>query len=199
MSRGAGWLRGRVRATGRLRGRVRGTGRPSGQPAWLPRWSAPAALRAVRATIVMPALFALTFEVIGDPQMTLFAVFGSFSTLVLAAFGGTRRDKAIAHLGLAVTGSAALIIGTLVSGIAWLATLVTIPVAFAIFFAGVAGPNTASGITAALLAYVLPVASQADAGTIGSRLAGWWLASAAGTAAVLLLSPRSPGDKLRAT
>jgi hypothetical protein len=37
------------------------------------------------------------------------------------------RDKAIAHLGLAVVGSTALIIGTLVSGIAWLATLVTIP------------------------------------------------------------------------
>jgi uncharacterized membrane protein YccC len=161
-------------------------------------WSAPAAIRAVRATIVMPSLFALTFKVIGDPQMTLFAVFGSFSTLVLASFSGTRRDKAIAHLGLALAGSAALVIGTLVSGIAWLATLVTIPVTFAIFFAGVAGPNAASGVTAALLAYVLPVAALADPGTIGSRLAGWWMASAAGTAAVLLLSPRPPGDKVRA-
>jgi uncharacterized membrane protein YccC len=126
-------------------------------------------------------------------------VFGSFATLVFASFGGTRRDKAIAHLGLAIVGSVALIIGTLVSGIAWLATLVTIPVAFAIFFAGGAGPNTASGVTAALLAYVLPVAALAEPGTIPSRLAGWWLASAAGTAAVLLLSPRPPGDKLRAT
>jgi uncharacterized membrane protein YccC len=168
------------------------------RPPWVPVWSAPAAIRAVRATIVMPSLFALTFKVIGDPQMTLFAVFGSFSTLVLASFGGTRRDKAIAHLGLALAGSAALVIGTLVSGIAWLATLVTIPVAFAIFFAGVAGPNAASGVTAALLAYVLPVAALAEPSTIGSRLAGWWMASAAGTAAVLLLSPRSPGDKLRA-
>ena len=33
---------------------------------------------------------------------------------------------------------------------------------------------------------------------IGSRLAGWWLASAVGTVAVLLLSPKSPGDRLRA-
>src|ERR1700751_4071049 len=107
---------------------------PGARVPWVRVWSAPAAIRAIRATIGMPGLFALTVKVIGDPQMTLFAVFGSFSTLVLASFNGPRRDKAIARLGLAVGGSAALIIGTLVSGIAWLATLVTIPVTFAIFF-----------------------------------------------------------------
>ena len=163
----------------------------------MPTWSVPAAMRALRATIVIPGLFALTFKVIGDLQMAVFAVFGSFATLVLASFGGTRRDKAIAHLGLAVVGSVALIIGTLVSWNAFLAAAVTVPVAFAIFFAGVAGPNGASGVTAALLAYVLPVASAGTAATIPSRLAGWWLASAVCTFAVLLLSPRSPGDRLR--
>jgi uncharacterized membrane protein YccC len=173
-------------------------GRP-GLPDWRVTWSAPAAMRAVRATIVVPCLFALTFKVIGDPQMTVFAVFGAFGALVMTSFGGGRRDKAIAHLGLALTGSAALVIGTLVSGSAWLAAIVTVPVAFAIFFAGVAGPNAASGVTAALLAYVLPVASTATASTIPSRLEGWWLASAVSTAAVLLMSPRSPGDRLRAS
>ena len=156
-------------------------------------------MRAIRATIVVPGLFALTFKVIGDPQMTLFATFGGFATLIFANFGGTRRDKLIAHLGLAVTGSLALIIGTLVSGITWLAALVTIPVAFAIFFGGVIGPNAASGVSGALLGYVLPVASAGGASTIPSRLEGWWLASAAGTLAVLLLSPKSPGDRLRAS
>jgi uncharacterized membrane protein YccC len=156
-------------------------------------------MRAVRATIVVPGLFALTFKVIGDPQMTLFATFGGFATLIFANFGGTRRDKLAAHLGLAVAGSLALIIGTAVSGITWLAALVTIPVAFAIFFAGVIGPNAAGGVTGALLGYVLPVASAGTAATIPSRLAGWWLASAVGTAAVLLLSPKSPGDRLRAS
>jgi uncharacterized membrane protein YccC len=155
-------------------------------------------MRAVRATLVVPGLFALTDKVIGNPQMVLFAVFGGFASLVLAAFGGSSRDKAIAHLGLAVVGSAALAIGTAVSGITWLAALVTIPVAFGIFFAGVAGPNAASGVTAALLIYVLPVASAGSAGTIPDRLAGWWLACAVSTAAVLLLSPRPPGDRLRA-
>jgi len=161
-------------------------------------WSVPAAMRAVRATIVVPSLFALTFEVIGDLQMALFAVFGAFATLVLASFGGTRRDKLIAHLGLALVGSVVLTIGTAVSGTAWLAAVVTIPVAFGIFFAGAAGPNAASGVTAALLLYVLPVATPSAIGTIPSRLAGWWLAAVVGTAAVLLLSPKTPGDRLRA-
>jgi hypothetical protein len=152
----------------------------------------------VRATVVVPSLFALTDKVIGDPQMALFATFGGFATLVIAGFGGTRKDKFIAHAGLAVTGSLAIIIGTLVSGTTWLAVVVTVPVTFAIFFAGIAGPNAASGSAAAMFAYVLPVVSAGDASMIPSRLAGWWLASAAGTIAVLLLSPKPPGDKLRA-
>jgi hypothetical protein len=156
-------------------------------------------MRAVRATIVVPALFALTFEGLGNLQMALFAAFGGFATLVLAGFGGTRKDKLMAHFGLAVAGSFLLIIGTLASAAAWIAALVTIPVAFAVFFAGVIGPNAASGVTAALLAYVLPVASAGGPSMIPDRLAGWWMASAAGTAAVLLLSPRPAGDRLRAS
>jgi len=154
-------------------------------------------MRATRAAIIVPAAFALTFKGIADMQMALFAAFGGFATLVIADFGGTRKDKLVAHAGLAVAGSFALIIGTLVSGTAWLAAVVTIPVAFIIFFAGVIGPNAASGTTAAMFAYVLPVASVGGASTIPSRLGGWWLVSAAGAAAVLLFSPRTPGDRLR--
>ena len=162
-------------------------------------WSRSAAIRAVRAMIIAPGLFALCLKVIGNPQMTVFAVFGSFGSLLMASFGGSRRDKAIAHLGLTVAGSITLTIGTLVSGSVLLAALVTIPVAFAIFFAGVAGPNAATGVTAALLAYVLPVASASPVSVIPWRLAGWLLASVVAAAAVLLFSPRSAGDELRAT
>lgn len=165
---------------------------------WKPAWTVPAAMRAVRATVVVPALFAVTYKVVGDPQMALFATFGGFATLVIAGFSGSTRDKLAAHAGLAISGSLALIIGTLVSGTTWLAAVVTVPVTFAIFFAGIGGPNAASGSTAAMFAYVLPVASAGGAATIPSRLEGWWLASAAGTIAVLLLSPRAPGSRLRA-
>ncbi|HEY2506951.1 MAG TPA: FUSC family protein [Streptosporangiaceae bacterium] len=166
-------------------------------PWWRVSWSVPAAMRAVRATIVIPSLFALTFKVIHDEQMVLFAVFGGFGALVLSSFGGSRADKALAHLGLAVAGSVTLIIGTLVSSSTWLAAVVTVPVAFAVYFSGSLGPNAAAGVTACLLAYVLPVASIGSAAMLGSRLAGWWLAAAASTAAVVLLSPPSPGDRLR--
>ncbi|HEX4095054.1 MAG TPA: FUSC family protein [Trebonia sp.] len=168
------------------------------RPWWKPLWTVPAGLRALRATLVVPALFAICLKVIGDPQMTLFATFGGFATLVVANFGGTRKDKFAGHVGLAVVGSLALIIGTLVSGTAWIAVVVTLPVTFAIFFAGIIGPNPASGAIPAMFAYVLPVVSVGGAGDLPSRLEGWWLAAAAGTIAVLLLSPPAPGNRLRA-
>ena len=165
---------------------------------WKPAWSVPAAMRATRATVVIPSLFAITDKVVADPQMALFATFGGFATLIIAGFGGTKRDKLAGHVGLALVGSLALVIGTLVSGTTWLAVVVTVPVTFAIFFAGIGGPNPASGTTAAMFAYVLPVASAGSAATIPSRLEGWLLASAAGTIAVLLFSPPAPGSRLRA-
>ncbi|HEV2372930.1 MAG TPA: hypothetical protein VGS19_12260, partial [Streptosporangiaceae bacterium] len=61
------------------------------RPAWWPEWSEVAGLRALRAVIVIPALFALTFEGFGNPQMALFAGFGGFANLVMASFGGSRR------------------------------------------------------------------------------------------------------------
>ena len=154
-------------------------------------------MRTVRVVLVIPPLFALTYEGFGNLQMALFAAFGGFASLIFAAFGGTKRDKLIAHLGLAVTGSLGLIIGTAVSPVKWLPVLVTIPVAFGIFFAGVAGPNAASGVAGALLGYVLPVATPGTVSMIPDRLAGWWLDCVVSTAAVLLFSPPSPGDRLR--
>src|SRR6478736_4027507 len=167
------------------------------RPAWWPAWSVPAGLRMLRAVLVIPSLFALTFEGFGNLQMALFAAFGGFASLVMVSFGGSRRDKLVAHLGLAVIGSLGLIIGTAVNGITWLAVLVTIPVTFGIFFAGVAGPNAASGVTAALLPYVLPVATPGTISMIPDRLAGWWLAAVVSTAVVLLIPTPSPGDRLR--
>jgi uncharacterized membrane protein YccC len=168
-------------------------------PPWIPVWSRPAALRAVRATLVVPGLFAICYQVIGNLQMATFAAFGGFGTLLFASFGGNRRDKLAAHFALAMVGSVLLIIGTAVNSSTAVAALVTLPVAFLVLFAGVAGPTAASGGTAALLAYVLPAASPGTMGMVPDRLAGWWMASAAGTLAVLLLSPKSPANRLRAS
>lgn len=156
-----------------------------------------AAFRALRATLVIPGLFALTSHVIGNSQTSLFATFGGFATLVLASFSGTRWQKLAAHLALGVVGSAFISVATVISGSAAAASLVALPVVFCVIYAGVTGWNAANGSAAALLAYILPATSPGTAGMIPSRLAGWWLATAAGTLAVLLLSPRSGPSPLR--
>jgi uncharacterized membrane protein YccC len=145
---------------------------------------------------VVPGLFALCHEVFANVQMATFAAFGGFATLVLVTFAGTRRDKLVAHAALAVTGSVLLTIGTAVNGSVLIAAIVTVPVTFAVFFAGLAGPNAASGAIAAMLPYVLPASSPGTMSMVPDRLAGWWLASVVGTTAVLLLSPPAGGDRL---
>ena len=164
-----------------------------------PVWSKPAALRAVRVTLVTPALFAFTSQVVGNVQMATFAAFGSFATLLFASFGGTWRDKLVAHTLLAVAGSVLIIIGTAASFNTAVAAVVTVPVTFCVLFSGIVGPNAASGAVAALVAYVLPATSRAAFSVVPDRLAGWWLASVFGALAVLLLSPRPAGDRLRAS
>ncbi|MBV9207565.1 MAG: FUSC family protein, partial [Actinobacteria bacterium] len=171
---------------------------PRTHPRWSLAWSTDAGLRGLRATLVIPALFAFADQVVGNLQMATFASFGAYATLVMSSFGGTRRDKALAHLGLALTGTALVVIGTLVSSSALLASLVAVPVTFVILFAGAIEPNAASGAMGALVPFVLSAVSAGTASMIPERLAGWWLASVAGTAAVLLLSPRPPADRLHA-
>ena len=151
----------------------------------------------MRATVVVCGLFALTDQAIGNLQIAPFAAFGSFATLVLSSFSGRRSERMRAHLALALAGSALLSIGTAVSSTTALAALVTVPVTFTVFFAGVLGPNAASGALGAMLSYVLPAASPGTVSMIPDRLLGWWLASLCGAVAVLALSPRSEGDPLR--
>jgi uncharacterized membrane protein YccC len=157
-------------------------------------------LRALRMTLVMPPLFAITSQVFGNLQMATFAAFGSFATLLFASFGGNRWDKLVCHTGLAVAGSVLILIGTAASFNTAVAAVVTVPVAFCVLFSGIVGPNAASGATAALVAYILPATSKAAfSAVVPDRLAGWWLASAFGTLAVLVLSPKPPADRLRAS
>jgi uncharacterized membrane protein YccC len=133
----------------------------------------------------------------GNGEIALFAVFGGMATLVLTEFSGQRQDKLVSHTALAVAGSLLIVIGTAVSSTTALAAVVTVPVAFIVLFSGMAGPNAATGATAALLAYVLAAATPGSISMIPTQLAGWWMASVAGTLAVLFLSPRPQGDRLR--
>jgi uncharacterized membrane protein YccC len=153
---------------------------------------------AARAAIVMPAVFAFADKVIGDPQTTIFAAFGSFAMLVLADFTGPQRSQLVAYLALAGAGTANVVLGTLCSQNAWLAAAAMALVGFAILFSGAINGYFAAAGTSALLTFVLPVTIAAPASAIPARLEGWGLAAAAGICAHMLLWPARPRDTLRA-
>ncbi|BCJ74532.1 FUSC family protein [Catellatospora sp. IY07-71] len=167
------------------------------EPWWRRLWSRQALVRAVRAAVLVPAVFAFCLLVLRLPQVATFAAFGGFASLVLASFGGTRRDRAVAHLMLTAAGAALIVIGTLVSSSVVAATVATALVAFTSYFAAVIGPNDASGAAAAMLPYMLAASAAAPAHVIGPRVSGWVLATVVGGIAVVLTAPRSAGRELR--
>jgi len=155
------------------------------------RWDA-AARRALRAAIVIPALFAFAAEVIGDPNVSTFASIGAFAMLLLADFGGPVRSRLGAYACLALAGSALVALGTLCSRVTWLSFVVAGVVGAAVLFAGILSGYAAKGSTAALLVLVLPLTIPADPAAIGPRLEGWALACVVGTLAALVLWPDPP-------
>jgi uncharacterized membrane protein YccC len=144
---------------------------------------------AARAAIVMPAVFALADKVIGQPQTSIFAAFGSFAMLVLVEFGGPWRSRLLAYLGLACVGASFITLGTLCSRDPWLAAGAMAAVGFATLFSGVINGYFAAAATGALLTFVLPVTIPAPNSAIPDRLEGWGLAAGAGICAVMLLWP----------
>src|SRR5260221_10861425 len=108
---------------------------------------------AARAAIVMPSVFAFADEVIGTPQLAIFAAFGSFAMLVLVEFGGPVRSRLIAYASLACVGAANIAIGTLCSRSALLAAGAMAMIAFVILLSGVVNRYFAAASTAALLTF----------------------------------------------
>ncbi len=153
---------------------------------------------ALRVAIVMPTSFALALQVFDSRQMSLFAAFGPMALMVFVQFGGRRRTRLLAYTLLAVGGAALIALGTLCSRTPALATAAMAVVAFAIIFAGVFDGYVAAAQRGAILAFTLAVMVPADAAAILPRLAGWGLAAALSTAAILLLWPRRPGSVVRA-
>jgi uncharacterized membrane protein YccC len=152
---------------------------------------------ALRAAIVMPLAFALSLLVIDSKQMALFAAFGSMALLVFADFGGSRRARLRAYLLLVVVGAALIVLGTLCSRSAWLATVAMGLVAFVVLFAGVLDDYVVAARAATILTFVLPVMVPADAAAIPTRLAGWGLAGVLCIPAALLLWSTRPRSALR--
>jgi uncharacterized membrane protein YccC len=152
---------------------------------------------AARAAIVMPAVFAFTDNVIGQPQTTLFSAFGSFSMLVLTDFEGPPRSRLKAYLSLAGVGAALISLGTVCSRSPVAGAAVMAVVGFTILFSGLINRYLAAGSFAALLSLILAVNIPAPSSAIPDRLEGWALATAVAIAAVVLLWPPRPRPALR--
>jgi uncharacterized membrane protein YccC len=153
--------------------------------------------RAARAAIIMPAMFALGDEVIGNPQLATFAAFGSFAMLLLVDFGGPVAERVQAVAALAVTGGVFVCVATLASRTAWLAAVAMAVVGFGVIFAGAVSSVLAGATTALLLAFILPVSLAAPASAVPDRLAGWGMAGGVAVVATALLWPAPARDRLR--
>src|SRR3954454_22836263 len=153
--------------------------------------------RAARTAIVMPALFALGTEVIGNPVVATFAAFGSFAMLLLVDFGGPLRDRLRNQAALAVACGALIAVATLCSRTTWLAAVAMMLVAFGVLFAGVASSVLAGATQPLLLSFILPISLPGPASSIPDRLAGWGMASAASLFAIALLWPAPARDPVR--
>jgi uncharacterized membrane protein YccC len=153
--------------------------------------------RSVRAAIVMPSVFALAHGVWSNPQVGLFAAFGSFALLLLVEFTGPLRTRIASYVGLYVVSGALIALGTVASSHEAAAVISMFVVGFAVLFAGIVAPQVATASTAVLLTFVLPVAVAVPASQVGWRLLGWSLAAAACVTACLLLWPPPWHDNLR--
>jgi uncharacterized membrane protein YccC len=153
--------------------------------------------RATRAAIVMPGMFALGSQVIGNSTVATFAAFGSFALLLLADFGGTMPERLAAQVSLIASGCVLICLGTLASRNAWLAAAAMVVVGFLVLFSGVVSSVLAAASTSVLLSFILPVSLPGPIGSIPDRLAGWLLAGAASLIAISLLWPAPVREPLR--
>jgi uncharacterized membrane protein YccC len=154
--------------------------------------------RAGRAAIVMPAMFAVGEELIGNPALATFAAFGSFAMLLLLDFSGPLRVRLAHQAVFAIVGCAFVCIGTLASRNVWLAAAAMTLVGFGVIFAGVVSSVLAGASTSLLLAFILPVTIAGPAASIPDRVAGWGMAAGAALIAVGVLWPAPTRDPLRA-
>jgi uncharacterized membrane protein YccC len=145
----------------------------------------------------VPAAFALARAVSPNPNVQLFAAFGSFALLLFVDFPGSPWTKLRALGTLFACGAVLIVLGTLCSGHAVAAVIAMAVVGFAVLFTGVLSPLVSAGAIAALLTFVLPVAVVATPSEIPARLAGWLIAGALAVPAILVVWPRPFHDDLR--
>src|SRR5690349_20609837 len=79
--------------------------------------------RAIRLALSATLVLAVAHQLIDDPQVVTFGVFGTFALLLFADFPGIPAGRLGAYTGLVVVGSVLICLGTLASRSWWVATL----------------------------------------------------------------------------
>lgn len=156
-----------------------------------------ASRRAARTAIVMPVLFAVGSQVIGNPTVATFAAFGSFAMLLLADFGGTLTERVAAQSSLVAVCCVLITLATLVSQNPLVAVAAMFVVGFLVLFAGVVSSTLAAASTSILLSFILPATTPEGPAVIPDRLLGWLLAGVVSVPAVTLLWPAPRRESLR--
>ncbi|MEV0026232.1 hypothetical protein AB0H45_29215 [Streptomyces atroolivaceus] len=153
--------------------------------------------RSCRAAIVVPSLFALGTEVLGNSLVAMFAAFGSIALLLFVDFGGSLPERLAAQAWLVVAGAALVCLGTLASDSVWLPALAMAVVAFGVLFSGVVSSVIAASATPLLAVFTLAVMVPGPAASLFDRLAGYSMAGAASLIAIALLWPAPVREPLR--
>jgi hypothetical protein len=153
--------------------------------------------RALRAAVLMPAMFAIGDKAIANPEVAYFVAFGSFAMLLLVDFQGSIADRVRAQASLAVACVVLITLGTLASRSTPVAVIAMALVAFAILFSGVVSSALAGATTALLLAFILPVSLPGPASAIPDRIAGWGMAAGVSVLAIWLLWPAPVRNPVR--
>jgi uncharacterized membrane protein YccC len=153
--------------------------------------------RSVRAAVVMPLAFGLAHLLFSNPQVGLFAAFGSFALLLLVEFQGRPRSRLASYVLVFVIGTVLISLGTVASTHKIAAVAAMAVIGFAVLFAGIASPTVATASTAVLLLFVLPVAVAAPNSAVGPRLVGWVGAGILCIPACMLIWPPPWHDDLR--
>jgi uncharacterized membrane protein YccC len=145
----------------------------------------------------MPLAFGLAHLLFSNPQVGLFAAFGSFALLLLVEFQGRPRSRLASYVLVFVIGTVLISLGTVASTHKIAAVAAMAVIGFAVLFAGIASPTVATASTAVLLLFVLPVAVAAPNSAVGPRLVGWVGAGILCIPACMLIWPPPWHDDLR--
>ena len=155
-----------------------------------------AARRAARAALVIPVAAAVSFAVGGLSQTPMFTIVGSIALLIVADFPGDTRTRALAYLGLGVTGAVLIVVGSVAAPFPWVSVLLCFAVGAFVSFLGLLSEIVAAGQRATLTAFLLALCTV-PVGPLPDRLLGWLIALVICVPAALFLFPPRYGIELR--